>query len=426
MDYEIVITIGLLIFAMVMFFFEVLPVSITAMIVLVAYILTGILEPAEAFQGFTNSSVLLYLALFVIGDALFITGAASRIGELVKKYSKSERVTIILIMLTAGLCSGFLSNTGTAAIFIPIIIGISKSTGYSRSRLLMPLVAAAAMGGNLTLLGSPPNLIASSQLEEAGLEGFGVFEFTKIALPIFIAGIVYYTLLGYKLLLDKQKMIVSDDNSIYDMDIDFDEVPRYKMIMSVIIMIITVLGMVFEKKIGIPLYVTAWIGAIAMVALRIMREKQAMDSIDMSTVFLFVGTLSIGKALEKTGAGSVIANFVLGVVGDNPISILAGILLICIIMTNFMSNTATGALMAPIALNIAMEIGADPRAVLMATVIGCSCAYATPIGMPTNTMIYGVGGYRFSDYTKVGLPLIVINFIVSMIFLPILFPFFPN
>ena len=81
--------------------------------------------------------------------------------------------------------------------------------------------------------------------------------------------------------------------------------------------------------------------------------------------------------------------------------------------------------MAPIGLSIAMEIGADPRAVLMAVVIGGSCAYATPIGMPANTMVYGIGGFKFSDYTKVGLPLIFINFLVSLILLPILFPFFP-
>ena len=135
----------------------------------------------------------------------------------------------------------------------------------------------------------------------------------------------------------------------------------------------------------------------------------------------------MASALSSTGAGEMIANKVISMLGENPSPYLLTLIvfLLCCTLTNFMSNTATTALMVPICLSIAQGMGADPRAVLMACVIGGSCAYATPIGMPANTMVVGAGGYTFMDYVKSGLPLIVIATVVSMIILPIAFPFFP-
>ena len=123
----------------------------------------------------------------------------------------------------------------------------------------------------------------------------------------------------------------------------------------------------------------------------------------------------------------MIAQKVVGALGDNPSPYILTfvVFILCCVLTNFMSNTATTALMVPICLSIAQGMGADPRAVLMACVIGGSCAYATPIGMTANTLVSGAGGYTFMDYVKAGTPMIVIATIVSMIILPIAFPFFP-
>ena len=164
-----------------------------------------------------------------------------------------------------------------------------------------------------------------------------------------------------------------------------------------------------------------------MILTGVISEKDALKSIDLKTIFLFGGTLSLAAALQETGAGEQIANKVIGALGSNPspyVLTLVVFLLYCV-MTNFMSNTATTALMVPICLSIAQGMGADPRAVLMACVIGGSCAYATPIGMQANTMVVTAGGYKFMDYVKSGFPLIVIATIVSMVILPIAFPFFP-
>ena len=164
-----------------------------------------------------------------------------------------------------------------------------------------------------------------------------------------------------------------------------------------------------------------------MIITGVISEKQALNSIDLKTIFLFGGTLSLAAALEKTGAGEMVAETVMNLLGENPSPYVLtfAVFMLCCIMTNFMSNTATTALMAPIGVSIAQGMGADPSAVLMACVIGGSCAFATPIGMPANTMVVTAGGYTFKDYAKAGIPMIVVATIVSMILLPIFYPFFP-
>lgn len=365
------ITLLFLAFAIVMFVTECIPLGLTSMIVCVGLVVTGVLDVGDAFSGFINSNVILFVAMFIVGGALFETGMANAIGGLVTKFAKTERGLIIAIMVIVRLMSGVLSNTGTAAILIPVVIGIAAKSGFSRSRLLMPLVFAAAMGGNLSLIGAPGNMIAQSFLEEIG-ESFGFFEYAIVGGPILLAGIIFYATIGYKLLPDNP--IRKDDDSVFDEQKDFSNVPKWKKIMSLVVLVGTLLGMIFEDQIGISLSVTGCIGAL----------------------------------------------------GEHPSPILLTfiVFIICCVLTNFMSNTATTALMAPICLSIAQGMGADPRAVLMACVIGGSCAYATPIGMPANTMVLGAGNYKFMDYVKAGLPLIVIATVVSMIILPIAFPFF--
>ena len=420
-----IITLLFLIFAVVMFAWEKLPLSITAMIVAVGLTVTGVLEPGVAFAGFVNSNVLLFMGMFIVGAAFFDTGMAQKVGGLVTKFAKTERQLIVAVMVITGLMSGVLSNTGTAAVLIPVLIGISAKSGFSRSKLMIPLVLAAAMGGNLSLIGAPGNMIAQSALQEIGMK-FSFFEYAKVGLPILAVGIVYMAFFGYKMLPNHTDSEL-DADSVFAKQNDYSNVPKWKQNFSLIVLLLTVIAMIFEEQIGIKLYISAWIGALVLVASGVLTEKKAMKSIDMHTILLFVGSLALAKALETSGAGALIADTIISTLGSNPspFILLLVILVLSAVMTNFMSNTATTALLVPISLSIANAMGADPRAVLMATVIGGSMAYATPIGMPANTMVYGIGGYKFRDYVKSGGPLIIVSLVVALILLPILFPFYP-
>lgn len=420
---QITITLLFLLFAIVMFMWEKIPLGLTSMIVCVGLVVTGVLEWQTAFAGFIDSNVILFVAMFIVGGALFETGMANKIGGIVTHFAKTERQLIVAIMVIVGVMSGFLSNTGTAAILIPVVIGIAAKSGYSRSRLLMPLVFAAAMGGNLTLIGAPGNMIAQSGMEGIGLK-FGFFDYAKVGVPILIVGIIYFAFIGYKFLPNKE----GSDEGIFDESKDFSHVPKWKQYLSLVILLLTLVGMIFEEQLGIKLCVIGCMGALALMITGVISEKDALASIDLKTIFLFGGTLSLAAALEQTGAGELIAEKVIGMIGDNPSPYVLTfvIFMLCCVMTNFMSNTATTALMVPIGISIAQGMGADPSAVLMACVIGGSCAYATPIGMPANTMVVTAGGYTFKDYAKAGVPMILVATVVSMILLPIFYPFFPG
>ena len=417
-----VITLLFLAFAVVMFVWEKIPLGVTSMIICVGLVVTGVLDWKTAFSGFIDSNVILFVAMFIVGGALFETGMANKIGGVVTYFAKTEKQLIVAIMVIVGLMSGVLSNTGTAAVLIPVVIGIAAKSGYSKSKLLMPLVFAAAMGGNLSLIGAPGNLIAQSVMEELGME-FGFFEYAKVGLPILVCGIIYFAFFGYKLLPGR----TNNGENRNEEQQDFSDVPKWKQTLSLVILILTLLGMIFEEQIGIKLCITGCIGALALILTGVISEKNALKSIDLKTIFLFGGTLSLASALQTTGAGEDIAKAVIGVLGENPSPYVLTfvVFMLCCVLTNFMSNTATTALMAPICVSIAEGMGADPRAVLMACVIGGSCAYATPIGMPANTMVVTAGGYTFKDYAKAGIPLILVATVVSMILLPILYPFFP-
>ena len=400
------ITLLFLVFAIVMFVWEKIPLGLTAMICAIGLALTGVLDVSDAYAGFVNSNVILCVAMFVVGQALFETGMANKIGGLVTRFAKTERQLIIAIMVIVGVMSGFLSNTGTAAVLIPVVIGIAAQSGYSRGKLLMPLVFAAALGGNLSIIGAPGNLMGVNALNELGIKT-GFFEYIGVGLPMLVAGILYFAVIGYKLLPDGNNLGDVEDDQFAARD--FSSVPKWKQITSLVVLIVTIIAMIFEEQIGIALQVSASVAALFLILTGVISEKQALRSIDLKTVFLFAGSLALADALESSGAGSIIADTIINLLGSNPspIFMLLVIFVVTCTLTNFMSNTATTALMVPIAVSLAQGLGADPRAVVVATVIAGSCAYATPIGMPANTMVVGIGGYHFRDYV------------------PILFPFYP-
>ncbi|MFZ7103096.1 MAG: SLC13 family permease [Peptococcaceae bacterium] len=416
------ITLIILAIAAVLFVTEVIPLALTAMSVPVALALTGVLDGKAAFAGLADSNVILFAGMFVVGAALFETGVAKKIGDTVVKSAGTSEIKLALgVMIIAAGLSSVLSNTGTTAVLLPVAIGIANSAGWNRGRILMPLALAAGLGGMITLVGTPPNLVVNGVLGTAKLKQFGFFEFGLIGIPLTIAGIIYILTIGRKLLPDRKfedevAATAVAQEKVYNTS---------KQMFATGILLLVVLVMAFFDKV-IPLHVAATAGALLCVLTGCLTEKQAYKSIDWTTIFLFAGMLPLATAMANTGAGKMIADVVISALGNNtsPYIIMSVMFWLTTGLTQFMSNTASTTLLAPICLAIAQGIGASPHAILMTVAIGASCAFATPVGTPPNTLVLGPGGFKFMDYVKVGLPLIVVCFIVSIIVIPMIWPFF--
>ena len=428
-----IITLCVLAVAAFLFVTELIPLAVTAMAACTALGILGVLPSKQVYAGLSNSTVVLFGGMFVIGAAMFKTGLAEAVGLwVVHKAGTGEVKLMGAIMLVTIILSSVSSNTGTVACLMPVIIGIANAANIPASKELMPLAVAANVGGTITMIGTPPNVIVTGALSAAGLPSFGFFEFALIGVPLSIIVLAYMLTIGRKTIPIKNAGAMDDDAvkaAKEEAGASDDSAPKSKskMVISGVILLGVVAAMALNLK-TVPLQTAAVTGAILCVITGCLKEKEAYAGIDWVTIFLFAGMLSVATAMDKTGAGKLIADTVVGMMGEhpNPIVLCAVLYLISNVLTQFMSNTASAALLAPIGISIAQSIGADPKPVLMAIGIAASMAFATPMATPPNTLVLGPGGFSFNDYVKVGVPLCIITFIASVIIIPIFWPFFPG
>ena len=416
----------LIILAVVAIFFitELIPLAVTSMGGAIACGLVGVIPIKTVFSGLSNSTVVLFAGMFVISAAMFHTGLAQLIGErVVRMLGTGENSLMFGVMAIGAIMSSVSSNTGTCAALLPVIIGICTAAKIPAKRQLMPLAFGCGIGGIITLVGTPPNIIASGALQNAGLRPFGFFEFAWIGIPLTIAAIAYMILIGKRFLPTGEiENVEIDEDAAAEAKASSNDPKKQALVGA------TLLAVVVVMATGIvPLQVAAVIGALFLVITRCVTEQQAYRGIDWVTIFLFAGMMPVATAMDKSGAGKLIAETVVGIMGGSPSPLMVtGILFVLSCgLTQFMSNTASAALLCPIGISIAEQIGAQPHAVLMAIAVAASCAFATPVGTPPNTLVLGPGGYRFKDYIIAGTPLILVCLVVSLIIIPIVWPFFP-
>ena len=597
--------------------------DLVAICSLLALLVCQILTPEEGLAGFANSTVIMMVGLFVVGGGIFQTGLAKMISSKIMTLAgQSELRLFLLVMLVTGAIGSVVSNTGTVAVMMPIVVSMAASAGTSPRRLLMPLAFASSMGGMMTLIGTPPNLIVSDTLQNAGYQPLSFFSFLPVGLITLTVGIIgllpltkiflspkdggrkkkksgkslddlvgeygltsnlfrvhikneaseaigksiadlniyhnysinvlelrrsagqnrFVRTVSQKLaspdLILKQGDVLylsgdpeniqrfAEDYSLRLLDIHTDEIEHtstasidffdigvaevlfmptstmigrsiseigfrnkfnvnvlgirrrkeyilkeigsekvqngdvllvqgtwsdigrlknessnwvvlgeplkdaqkvtldHKAPIAAAIMVGMIVMMVFED-IPVAPVTSVLIAAVLMVMTGCVRSMEAAyKTINWQTIVLFAAMLPMSTALEKTGVSAAIADAIVGWLGGSgPVLMLAGIYTATSIMTIFISNTVTAVLMAPIALQCAMQIGVSPVPFMFAVTVAASMCFASPFSTPPNALVMSAGQYTFMDYVKVGLPMQILMGVVMVFVLPLLFPF---
>ena len=387
--------------------------AITAL--LVGDVLTG----KEAFAGFSATSVVVVGVLYVVIAGLTYTGVLNWVVKNLMGLPKTLSGAIARLMFPVALLSSVLSNTTVVALFINVVRMWAKKLGIAPSKLLIPLSYASGMGGICTIIGTPPNLIISGMYaDETGQQ-------MSILAPT-IPGIVCL-LVGVLSMIAMQKMLPvrayydgNEGNKADNQDETENIVVGRKTIISSLILLAMVVLSAFNV---LPLLTCCLIAACAMVIFKCCNTKQALDAINWNILIVFAGSVAIGQSIENTGIAERIAHELLSICGTNPYVVLFTMCFAATFITEFISNTAAGAMFYPIALSSAQALGVNPMPFLIALMIAASSSFATPIGSPTHMLVYGPGGYRFTDFVKVGVLMNIIILIANVFITTLIYPF---
>ena len=410
---------------MVLYMSELLPIAVTSVLACIAFAVFGLIPFSAVFAGFGNDIVFLIAGMIIVGNALFETGVARMIGKFViSLVGTGERLFIIAIVIVSTSISLFMSNTATVSIMLPIAASAVHASGgkLTKKNTYMMVGILAVTGGGLTLIGSTPQLIAQGLLQEGGHETMSFFELSHVGLPVLLLALLYFLTIGGRLqkrVFDFPEVEENSENPPAESEpAESSSGSTARMCMSVAALVFCVIGFLSDLWTA---GVVAMTGAAFCVISGCISQKAVFRKMDWTTIVIMGCSFGISAGLDQSGGGRMVAQGVINVLGSNlnPWLLCAALAFIAVILTNFMSSTATATLLIPIAVIMATELGYDVKSIVMSVAIAANIGYATPISTPPITMTLA-GGYRFMDYVKVGGLLNLLAYILIVLLFPLM------
>ena len=515
MNFEIIFVLLCLIAMVVALINDQMRPGMVLFSVVVLFLCVGIISPKECLEGFSNKGMITVALLFLVSEGIRKSGVLEQfIYRLLPKARCSVAKANWHMLPIIALISGFLNNTPVVVIFAPIVKNWARKMGLSATKFLIPLSYATILGGICTLIGTSTNLVVDGMIQDAGYEGFSIFELGKVGFIIAIIGIAYLVFFSKKLLPDTDAkdnemddlptehnavcveavigarfpgngktlrdfdfhrhygatvrslhrngvrltgdwmnvrlsendtlVLETDDTfiptwgdsrvflmlSVVDGEIKMERKKRYFAMILLLFMIIgaTIGELPFIANlfpgVKLDMFFFVCITTVIMAWAKMFSAKNYTKYISWDVLITIACAFAISKAMVNSGFASFIANNIIGLTDSlGPHALLAIIFLITNLCTELITNNAAAALSFPIALEVSSQLSVDPTPFFVVICIAASASFSTPIGYQTNLIVQGIGGYKFTDFVRIGLPLNIIVFILSIIIVPIFWNF---
>ena len=413
-------TTALLILAItvVLFIWEPIPIIVTAIGASIAFAYTGLIEVGDIFTGYNSTTIVLLAGMMVVGASLFHAGITDMIGgKMVKITGKSERNIALATLVVSCMLSSICSNIGVMTAMAPLVTAMCLTAGFGPSKALLALLFGAQFGGFATLVGVGSNATANSVMVEQGIEPFGFFSITPFGIGICILGTLYFTSIGRKLIPDTGYVpeFAKTDKKPLD---------KRKAAIAVATLLCVLVVIAVSPK-NIPMHVAAVVGALVIVGTKCMSVQDAVKAIDWNCMLLVGSLTAISNGVKNSGLGGAAAEAILDILGENPSTFMITTLIFfaAALLTQIMSNIPTIMLFMPIGISVAEQIGVSPYPIAMTITLAGAASYATPFAAPQNMMTVGWTRYKFVDFIKIGLPMLLITYVVVVALVPVCLPY---
>ena len=406
------------------------PMGLTAMVSMLAFVLTGCLDPATAAGYFGNPNGLMMMAMFVVAAGFNRTQFVKTVAASVNRIAKGSLVRVMFgyVLVTMILSQLIQSSVIVYGIMAPMLIATCEEMHVSPSKVLFPIaiacistVSALPLGGGATVFAEMNGYL---QANDYTTYAVALTDPMKARLPAMIAMFIYCVFFSTKFSpaeppLKGKTLQARADNR--------EPLSPFKERAGYIIFIITTLALLFQPQLGIETWVICVTGAVAMVVFGVLSEKEAVAAINLPMAFLFVGSLSMGGALSQTGAGEVVG----GILADfanslsNPYLIGFVFFIVPFLLTQVMMNRTVMIIFIPISILACKAMGANPVGIVLLVQSACLSSFMTPMATPAIPMCMANGGYDLKSVIKQSIIPAIILCVVSVGWIMTVFPMFP-
>ncbi len=425
------LTICIVIFAITLLFYILnkIPMWVTAMASMLLLVLTGCLQPATALSGFSNSNTILMAGMFMVAAGLrkttFVKSLCTSIMKLTNgSFTKAYFGYIIITVLLTNFIS---SPMVVFSIVAPLVAALCEESDVSPSKAIFPICVVAIgccmifpTDAAITQASQNNAFLATYEMSQYVIEPM---DFLKAKWPMLIVLPLWALFIAPKFLPDQPTLPINIGTGKSG-NATVRELSRFSNQAGIFIFFVTIIALFFSPQIGVASWIIACIGGILMVLCGTLNSKEAMDSLPLDMILLFVGALGLGSALSETGAGDVIGEWLSVAVGGTQNGYVIGALFFIVpfIITQFMLNRAVVQVFTPICILACKALGADPVGPMILVTAGCLTAFLTPMATPAIPMAMAQGGYDLKDLLKGGWLVTILLMVVYVFYVMTVFP----